>query len=117
MSVPAATCCYTDFKPADCCTAVCCYPCVYGSALTKYTTDNRKEGLCPDSMPECAVLVGSCVCGTIVPCCVGIYIRGKTNSGSLADNIAAEMCIPCSCASCQMNQYRRAVQLKLDSAL
>ena len=94
--------------------AVFLQPCVYGSGLTKdlrykRTGKNTPEGLCPDTLGEWAVIWGACVLGSIVPCLTGIYMRSVTensNGEHMLSAIMAECCPLCSCAPCQMNQYR-----------
>lgn len=112
--VPPAKFC-ADFSAGDCLTVFFCLPCVYGSGLAKNaryqrTGKNAREGLFPDTISECAVVCGSIFIGSIVPCFTGIYLRsirpGATEDVGSA--FLAEWCGLCSCAPCQMNQFRMA---------
>lgn len=88
-------------------------PCVYGSGLARYTRfqktgEARPEGLCPDTVSEAAVVCGSLLIGSIIPCLTGIYLRSirSGSTESIGSSFLAEWCILCSCAPCQMNQFR-----------
>jgi hypothetical protein len=77
----------------------------------KKTKRNTPEGLLPDSLGEWGVIAGSCLLGSVVPCMTGIYLRSlSANAGDAGEDLAtaifAEWCPLCSCAPCQMNQYR-----------
>jgi hypothetical protein len=82
-------------------------PCVYGSGLTKDMRGTpTPEGLCPDTCGECVVIGGTCLLGSLMPCMTGIYIRSVSGDEHCATAVLAECCPMCSCAPCQMNQYR-----------
>lgn len=88
-------------------------PCVYGSGLARYTRyqstgSAQAEGLCPDTVSEAAVVCGSLCIGSIVPCATGIYLRSIRDGATEPVGAAflAEWCTLCSCAPCQMNQFR-----------
>lgn len=113
-SVPPATLC-AEFSAGDFFTVCFCSPCVYGSGLAKYnrstkTGENRPEGLCCDTLSEVGVLCGTFVIGGIVPCLTGVYLRSLRPGASENAAVAclAEIFGICSCAPCQMNQYRRS---------
>lgn len=119
-TVPAATCCpISDVGFADCCAAVFCQPCVYGSGLTKFRRDQKggggPEGLFPDTSGECCVIVGTCVLGSVMLCLTGVYIRAHNEA--LCPAVLAECCPLCSCAPCQMNQYRNTGSLSTTSQM
>lgn len=110
--VPAAA-VFPEFSFSDCLAATFCQPCVYGSGLARVTRFDRTgqaqpEGLFPDTTSELAVILGTCAIGGIVPCLTGIYLRSMRSGATehIGNAILAEWCVLCSCAPCQMNQFR-----------
>ena len=113
-TIGTAQCCCGPDRGNACCEAVCCTPCVYGAAYQKSITNEYKESLKPWPLPKLGVcLLGMTpVINFIAIPSVGVYLRLYSKAGpekeSCFNAVLAESFPVCSCAPCQMNEYRKS---------